>query len=303
MKKIDYLSLDGHALRTFLAVLEEQSVSRAAKRLGVTQSAVSHTLTKLRLAVGDPLFVKSGRGISATAFASSLHEPIRHILDDLKSLTDNRVFDPTMGTMEFTVAANDYQRDLIFPALLRRFRNDGINARFHFIPSGIPANALLGNACCDMIITPFPPEGDDIIAVRLFDMQLVCFYDATVRTPPKTLEEFCSAPYIVTRFADNSTSLNALSSVDLTQLQPPQVSVPNFADLEGFMIGTDLITAVADLFAQQCMKQLAMAPLPFPVDRTIMYLVWHRRDRTDPAHQWLREEIKTVSEKFVREPS
>ncbi|NNC55331.1 MAG: LysR family transcriptional regulator, partial [Pseudomonadales bacterium] len=62
MKNINYLSLDGQSLTTFLAVLEELSVSRAAERLGVTQSAVSHTLTKLRLAMGDPLFVRSGRG-------------------------------------------------------------------------------------------------------------------------------------------------------------------------------------------------------------------------------------------------
>ncbi len=70
MKKIDYLSLDSHSLLTFMTVLEELSVSRAAKRLAVTQSAVGHTLTKLRLAIGDPLFVRSGRGISATAQAT-----------------------------------------------------------------------------------------------------------------------------------------------------------------------------------------------------------------------------------------
>lgn len=303
MSKIDYLNLDGHALRTFMTVLEELSVSRAAERLGVTQSAVSHTLTKLRIALGDPLFVKSGRGISATAHAKLLREPVRQVLDDLKSLTDGRVFDPTIGTMDFTIAANDMQRDLIFPQLLRALKSSGITARFHFVPSGVPAIALLRNARCDMIVTPFPPEGDDIFEVRLFEVRMVCFYDASVREAPKNMAEFCAGPYIETRFADNSTSLNALSSVDLGDLHEAQVSVPNFAALEGFMVGTDLITAEADLLAKLTMKQLAMAPLPFDIDPLVMYLVWHRRDRTDPAHQWLREEIKVVSSSIAKEPS
>ena len=108
MKKIDFYSLDGRGLKTFLVVLEEMSVSRAAERLGVTQSAVSHTLDKLRLALGDPLFVRSGRGIAATERAVSLQEPVRQVLDDLKGLTDQRVFDPSIGTLELTIAANDF---------------------------------------------------------------------------------------------------------------------------------------------------------------------------------------------------
>ena len=69
MRKIDHLALDGHALKTFLTVLDETSVSRAANNLGVTQSAVSHTLDKLRKIFGDPLFIRVGRGIEPSAAA------------------------------------------------------------------------------------------------------------------------------------------------------------------------------------------------------------------------------------------
>ena len=67
MNRIDHLDLDGKSLTTFLTVLEEMSVSRAAERLGVTQSAVSHALDKLRTILDDPLFVRVGRGIEPTA--------------------------------------------------------------------------------------------------------------------------------------------------------------------------------------------------------------------------------------------
>ena len=90
MSKFDYLGLDGNALTTFLTVLEEMSVSRAAERLGVTQSAVSHTLDKLREIFEDPLFVRAGRGIESTARARALQGPVESVLDDLKSLTDHR---------------------------------------------------------------------------------------------------------------------------------------------------------------------------------------------------------------------
>lgn len=293
MKKIDYLSLDGHALLTFLTVLEEMSVSRAAERLDVTQSAVSHTLTKLRLALGDPLFVRSGRGISATAQAHALRVPVRKLLDELKALTDSRVFDPSMGVLEFTIAANDFQRDLIFPDFLRGLDEEGVTARFQFVASGIPSTALLRNARCDMILTPWPPEGDDIFAVRLFDMQMVCFYDADVREPPKSWDEFRHSPYIETRFADNATSLNQLSTIDHSQLSKPRVSVSNFGALAAFMKGTDLITAEADLMVRGPLQGFAASPLPFKTNPLVMYLVWHRRDHTDPAHQWMRERIKS----------
>ena len=77
MNPIDTFNLDFRALSTFLAVLDEGSVSRAALRLGVTQSAVSHTLERLRQALGDPLFVKSGRGIVPTRYALQAGPHIR----------------------------------------------------------------------------------------------------------------------------------------------------------------------------------------------------------------------------------
>lgn len=115
MSKIDYSTLDGRALRTFLTVLEEESVSKAAEQLGVTQSAVSHTLDKLRVAFGDPLFVRSGRGIHPTERASALREPVQSVLDDLKALADERQFNPKHEPMEYTIAANDLARVLLFP--------------------------------------------------------------------------------------------------------------------------------------------------------------------------------------------
>ena len=108
MSKIDYLNLDGNTLRTFITVFDEKSVSRAAERLGVSQSAVSHTLEKLRVIFDDPLFVREGRGIESPPRGISLRSPVESALDDLLALTDHRAFNPYVEEMEFTIAANDF---------------------------------------------------------------------------------------------------------------------------------------------------------------------------------------------------
>ena len=86
MNNFDHLDLDGRLLRALVVVHEEGSVTRAAQRLGVTQSAVSHMLDKLRQIVGDPLFVKSGRSVVATAQAGELDDMKAAWLDYQKAL-------------------------------------------------------------------------------------------------------------------------------------------------------------------------------------------------------------------------
>src|SRR5262249_46900830 len=95
MNEIDHFALDGHALRLFLAVLEEGAVPRAARRLDLTQSAVSHGLDRLRRIASDPLFVKSGRGIVATAHAESLAEPARALLERMQAFAQGSRFEPS----------------------------------------------------------------------------------------------------------------------------------------------------------------------------------------------------------------
>ena len=122
MNRIDHLSLDGHALELLIAVFEEGSVTRAALRLGLTQSAVSHGLDRLRLLAGDALFVRSGRGIVATTQAHALVPRARLLLDELRAFSQASGFDPARWSGSVTIAANDLQRDLLLPALLRRLR-------------------------------------------------------------------------------------------------------------------------------------------------------------------------------------
>lgn len=289
MKEIDFLALDGKSLHTFLVVLEELSVTKAAERLGVTQSAVSHTLDKLRLALGDPLFVRSGRNITATARAVSLHVPVRAILDDLKELTSQRVFDPLIGALEFTIAANDFQRDLIFPSLIRELRDEGIDITFHFIPSGHPTAEMLRQGYCQLLITPFPPDGPDIYQKRLFDDEDRCFYDESSRDAPESFADFMTADYIDVAFKGDELELKELA--DIYGIKP-KITVPNFADTAVYLKDSDMLTIQLSLMSRVHFQKFASVPVPFEGVSLTMYMVWHKREHIDPVSQWLRQKIE-----------
>lgn len=291
MSEIDYLGLDGNTLKTFMTVLDSASVTKAADTLGVSQSAVSHTLDKLRSTFDDPLFVRDGRGIRATAKAQSLRDPIETILGNLKSLTIEREFDPLLESVEFTIATNDFPLGLIFPTLLKRLYSEGIKPVLHFIPAGIPSANQLRTSGCQMLITPAPPNKKDIIQQPLIQSKMACFYDSRVRQPPKTWKQYIDSEYAEVRFSSTESSQQVLPSKITSALNKPSISVPNFNALPAFIEGTELITTQLELMSHSLLKNLDRVALPVKVEPLSLHLVWHRRDNDDPAHLWLRQRI------------
>lgn len=300
MKNIDIYALDGNILRTFLIILEESSVSRAAVRLNVTQSAVSYSLARLRSVFGDPLFVRSGQGLTPTEAALSLKEPIQKILDGLSSLTDQRPFDPRTEDMHFVIAANDLQRELVFPRLWREASAEGIRLRLEFMPSGIPSISMLRDAQCQLILTPLPPDASDVMQRRLFSGDMMCFYDSSMRDAPETLEEYLEAQHISVRFLGGHDSNEALRGVDKTAIPQPTVTVSNFNAIPSFVKGTTLLSTELSTMHIGPLRELSMAPLPFESERVSLYMAWHERSNNDPAHIWIRRRIEAITAETPR---
>ena len=279
----------------FVTVLDTLSVTKTAERLSLSQSAVSHSLDKLRIALDDPLFVRSGRGIVPTERALMLRESVQEILDRLKGLTDSRQFDPVNAKMRFTVAANDFTRSLIFPKITKFIFDQAINARFTFLPARLPDSALLRQGHCDFLLTPFPPEGDDIYQVRLFSDTLKCFYDGEIRKAPISKNELLSASHLDVTFDDHGSVMHSLfTEFDLAAFPQPKIKVPSFDAVTEFIAGTDLVTVQVGLMHEATLKDLDCADLPFKARKLTIYLVWHRRSHHDPAHIWMRSLIKKV---------
>lgn len=299
MKKTNYSALDGQILHTFLMILEESSVSKAAERLDVTQSAVSHALAKLRLIMGDPLFVRSGQGLVPTEQAKSLRDPVQKTINSLKNLTEKTNFDPLSADMRFLIAANDMPRDMIFPQLLQYTREKKIRLALEFMPSGVPSLELLRQAKTQMVITPLPPDGPDIFQRRLFPGRMMCFFDGAVRSAPKSWKKYCASDHLAVKFARGRTSFQVLRNVDQSQIRKPTVTVSNFNALAGFLRGSNLLVTEMDLMKYGPLKGFDFAPLPFKSDPVNIYMVWHERDNNDSAHIWLRRSIEKISDQII----
>ncbi|MGR3614631.1 MAG: LysR family transcriptional regulator [Paracoccaceae bacterium] len=300
MKNFDYGSVDGQFLKTFLVLLEEGSTTRAAERLEVTQSAVSHSLGRLRRFFGDPLFVRSGQQFAPRERALSLKAPVQSVLDGIIGLTHDRPFDPQSGEMAFVIAANDMQRDLIFPELTRALEEEGVRATFEFIPSGHPTVAMMRDDRCDLALTPFPPDASDIVQKQVLVGQMMCFFDSEMRDPPSDWDTYCQADHVTVRFPDGGTSRRALTGVDTSAVLPARISVSNFNAIPEFVKGTRRLATELDLMKLCSLSALDMGPLPLPSNPVGVYASWHRRNDSEPAHVWMRGRVEDIAGRIRR---
>ena len=290
MSKFDHYDLDGHALRLFLAVLDTGSVTAAADELGVTQSAVSHALQKLRAIVRDPLFVKSGRGVVATAHAESLASRARDLLATMQDFSRGARFEPATAEISLVIAANDLQRDLLLPGFSLALEKEVKRLELRVIPSDAPSADILRDGVCDLLITPNPPEGADILQRNLFRDEYVCFYDPACRTAPRSREDYLAARHVTvvypdrTRLAFDSALEKAGFARDFV------VSVASFSGVAAYLRATDRLATLPRLLGPGLMRDFVAVPVPGRARGAdiSMSLVWRRRDALDPAMTFVR---------------
>jgi DNA-binding transcriptional LysR family regulator len=294
MNTIDPLDIDGRLLALLVAVVEEQSITRAADRLGVTQSAVSHGLERLRALAGEPLVVRSGRGVAATARAVALAERARALLAGLQSLAATGDFEAARFGGCVTIAANPLQRDLLLPRLLQRLRHDAPRTTMRVLSSDVPSAQMLRDARCQLVISPRPPDAGDVIHKRLFEDRYVVFHDGAQRAAPASRAEYEAAEHVQVMHAP----LQALA-IDLwldaqATARRIGVQVVDFAGVRPFIAGSQRIATLPSLLSIGALAGLAYAAPPFECEPMPMYALWHRRHQDDPMHRWLRSALDSV---------
>ncbi len=296
MKKIDPLSLDGHLLHLLVTVIAQGSVTGAARELGVTQSAVSHQIDRLRALVGDALFVKSGRGIVPTARAEALALEAQALLMQIKRFGAPEGFEPARLDRCFSIAANDLQRDLLLPALLLRLRSMAPRVTLRVLPSDVPSADMLRAEDCELVISPRPPDATDIMHTRLFVDTYRVFYDPGVRKPPRNVRQYQEAEHVAVVHA-NRRRLDLDETLDRQKLKRQfTVTVSSFGGVTGFVQGTARLATLPGLLRQGLLRGLADAPVPLETPAMPMYAIWHLRHQQDPAHIWLRQQLQAVAD-------
>jgi DNA-binding transcriptional LysR family regulator len=291
MKIFDHLDLDGHLLKLLTTVIEQGSVTRAAAELGVTQSAVSHQIDRLRAIVGDALFVKSGRGIVPTARAETLAQEAYGLMQHMQGFVHAGAFEPARLTQCFTIAANDLQRDLLLPRLLTQLRSEAPKVSLRVLASDVPSAEMLRAEDCQLVISPRPPDATDILHKRLFTDSYRVFYDQAMRKAPRTLKAYETAEHVSVVYQPRR-HLDIDMHLEKQGVQRRfEVTLSSFAGIAAFLQGSTRLATLPGLLRQGLLRGLADAPTPFDTPAMPMYAVWHLRHQHDPVHMWLRSHL------------
>jgi DNA-binding transcriptional LysR family regulator len=302
MSQIDPSQLDGRLLQLLLAVVEEGSITRAAQRLGVTQSAVSHLLDKLRQLTGDPLFVKSGRGITPTARAEALAVQARVLLEEMRRFLAGAGLDLARLETTFTIAANDLQRDLLLPPLLQRLRARAPGLVLRVLPSGVPTPEMLRQGECQLVLSPRPPDAGDILQQRLFEDRFRVFYDAASRAAPRDLDEYLAAEHVTVAYEAKRPLEFDRWLAESGIRRRFAAFVPGFAGIAPFVRGTRRLATAPGLLHADLLRDLVPGVLPFDCPPLPMYMIWHLRYRHDPLHEWVRAELLELAAQAAVRP-
>src|SRR6185437_8512622 len=148
-------SLDLNLLRVFEALMEERSATRAGSRLGLTQSAISHALNRLRYVLKDELFVRGSDGMQPTERAAEIAPRLRQGLLQLQLALSPSEFIPEQSDRRFTIACTEYAGAVIIPLLIARLREEAPHASLSILPSnqGVAETLRCGRA--DLAIGSF----------------------------------------------------------------------------------------------------------------------------------------------------
>ncbi|WP_437680694.1 LysR family transcriptional regulator [Sorangium sp. So ce131] len=282
------------------ALLAERHVTRAAARVGVTQSAMSNALRQLRALFGDPLFVRGRRGVTPTPRALALAEPVRRGLATLAEAFAEPRFDPASAERTVVLAASDYVELVLLPPLLARLARDAPGIRLEVRPWGlheVPDTLARGEV--DLVLGYFdrvPPRHG---RTRLFEERFVCI---ARRGHPRirarlTTKAWVETPHVVVSERDDGpTGVDrALAAHGLRRTVGVRVS--HFLLVPALVAQTDLVAAlsrrVAEPFAASFGLRIYPPPIALPAAKVGM--VWHERLEADPGHTWLRGVIADVA--------
>lgn len=283
----------------FDALITASSVSRAARQVGVTQSAMSNSLRHLRGMFEDPLFLRTAHGIVPTPRARELAGPVREALRLLERTLGPRRFDPAASTRTFVLITSDYVEFVLLPRLLARITRQAPGVRIQMLPWGlhqVPDELARGSA--DLMIGFYDQVPGHHRAQVLFEERYACIVR---KGHPQVRDRLTLRTYVALQHIMVSQSAGASSGVDralaaLGRSRVVGLRVSHFLNVPPLVAGTDLIAAlsrrVAEPFARMLPLRLFEPPLKLEVSRVGM--VWHDAVHDDPAHRWLRDVVAEV---------
>ena len=290
-------TIDLNLLPALDALLAEGSVTAAARRLGLSASAMSRTLARLRAATGDPLLVRAGRGLVPTPRAIALRERVHMLAREVRDVLSFHDDILDLGTLErtFTIRANESFIGLFSAQLVAAVLTAAPHARLRFAPKPVKEAGPLRDGAIDLeigVLGDFAPEVRTHLLFR--DHFVGVVRDGhPLLSAPVTPERYAAARHVVVSRRGQYTGPvdDALETLGLTR--KIAAMVPGFLDALRIARQSDLVALVT----QSCLSDprfaegLVSFPLPVETPQIAVVALWHPRMEADPAHRWLRKTV------------
>ncbi|WP_073248691.1 LysR family transcriptional regulator [Shimia gijangensis] len=308
---MNLLSFDLNLLRVLSALLAEHSTTRAGEKIGLSQSAVSAALNRLRHALNDPLFVRQGQRLVPTDFARTLERPLEKILGDLQqALSGSDRFDPYQSDTSFKVSGSDFFATLLMPQLAEVFARKAPLMRIQQVDL-VPESyvGILENAAIDLALIPKIAFPSWIGYQPLFRSRFVVIArkghpqlggNGLAPGSKVDMDLFCSLGHVLFSTEGNLHGLGDAALAKVGRSRRVVMSLPAFSGVTNAVAHSDLIALVAHQYADYVAELLGldMFEAPMPVPEPELCMIWHERSTNNPAHRWLRQQVSQVLANF-----
>ena len=292
-------SFDLNLLVAFDVLMRDLNVTRAAERMFITQSAMSHILQKLRQQLDDPLLVKTSSGMKPTERALALVDPVRALLAETERLIKPPLeFDATVSQRCFVLAATDYIEFLLMPELSGYIEKiaPGIDLHVKRTEVSFPVSQL-ENGSLDVVLgfesVLNPPA--HLRRQYLFSDKMACVVNQehSLLSKPPNINEFVSVPHMLISRTGKRVGIIDQKLAELGLERRIKLIVPHFLSAPLIVAKTDMILSLPYRIAEQftTIAPLVIFPLPFELPDYDLCMIWHPIMDKDPAHQWLRDKI------------
>ena len=296
-------TIDLNLLVVLDALLAERSVSRAGLRIGLTQSATSAALARLREIFRDPLLVRAGRGLVLTRNAEELILPVRDILGRIEHALEERPeFDPRKATRTFSISASDYATLVLLAPFVRAMAVEAPGIAVHILPRFRDVARVLQTDAADIVVEPRELFADPRFdSESLFSDRWLCAVDADNAEVPGnrlTLTRYQNLPHLVYSIGpDRQLNLADQHLAKMNVHRQFEVTVESFLLVPFLLRGTRLVSVILERAARQLIASTNIRVLKPPVALPDIHeaMFWHPRHRTDPGHRWLRARLAAVA--------
>ncbi|MBK5198102.1 MAG: LysR family transcriptional regulator [Methyloceanibacter sp.] len=304
MTSIDHANLarlDLNLLVAFDALLTERSVTRAAARIGLGQSAMSHNLARLRTLFGDELLTRGADGMRPTPRALALADPVRVTLSQIQAAVLQReAFEPATADRVFKIGLADSIEVAVIPGLVARLRQaaPGVGLRLRSI-NGISVLEELDAGTLDLGIGVFDQGQTHHKRRPLYTDSFLCLFNPAQLnlSPPISLEDYLRVPHVLTSLTEDTHGAvdEALAKRKLKRVIA--LTTPGFLAVPFVVRRAPVITTMPSKLARYFAEAFGLATSPAPIELPTftISLLWHASFDQDPGHLWLRQTVSGLA--------